>query len=45
MARTTSTLTPFSLRIAIEESASAWVFEGSGERLSVQLMYSALRSE
>ena len=31
--------------IAIERSASACVWEISGERLSVQLMYSARRSE
>ena len=40
-----STDTPFASRIAIERSASACVCDGSGERFSVQLMYSALRSE
>ena len=41
----TSTCTPFFCMIAIERSASACVWEISGERLSVQLMYSARRSE
>ena len=31
--------------IAIDRSARPWVWETSGERLSVQLTYSALRSE
>jgi hypothetical protein len=31
--------------MAIERSASPWVCEISGERFSVQLMYTALRSE
>src|SRR5271166_750826 len=45
MARITSTETPLLPMIAIERSASARVFETSGERLRVQLMYRARRSE
>src|SRR5271166_6026196 len=45
MARIDSTATPLRSMIAIERSASAWVLDASGERLSVALMYTALRSE
>ena len=38
IARTISTPTPLRSMIAIERSASPWVLETSGERLSVQLM-------
>jgi hypothetical protein len=38
IARITSTETPFSSRMRIERSARARVFEGWGERVSVQLM-------
>src|SRR4051794_9860239 len=44
-ARIVSTETPFASMIAIDFSASAWVCETSGERFSVQLMYSARKSE
>ena len=44
-ARICSTATPLRSMIAIVRSASPCVWEGSGERLSVQLMYTARRSE
>ena len=44
-ARIVSTVTPFFSMIPIERSASPCVCDCSGERLSVQLMKSALRSE
>ena len=44
-ARIVSTLTPLRSMIAIAISASACVLETAGERLSVQLMNSARRSE
>ena len=45
MARTTSTVTPCRRMISMEMSARPWVCDCSGERLSVQLMKSARRSE
>src|SRR6188472_4589798 len=44
-ARIVSTATPLRSMIAIDRSARPCVCETSGERLSVQLMYRALRSE
>jgi len=45
IARIDSTSIPFVRMISIERSARPCVFETSGERFSVQLMNSALRSE
>jgi len=44
-ARMRSTVTPWRRRISIEIAAKPSVFETSGDRLSVQLMNSARRSE
>src|SRR5919106_4064465 len=44
-ARIVSTATPSVRRMAIERSASPWVWDSSGDRLRVQLTYTAERSE
>ena len=45
MARIVSTCTPLRLHDRLEMSISPWVWDSSGDFLSVQLMNSALRSE